>query len=381
MEDPTTFSLSHPDMRSPSLPVNPPYGQSLSGVPTNFSSNGESPAYYRHVPKSVDYGQPCGLDTSIPSQSMNATASIDSAVPFGMSSVPSESSLPPTGMPFQHSMPTNGYVPRPISMQSIHGQENLLGSPMQGIQGTTNAMHPTAYSTQKRTAEGSTGPFGYEVAEGFSKRPRLNVSIHAMQMDSPSAQTSPRTIQPNMRTAMTPIDSAGDQSAFRAATPISRSNSMVMTGQQSTPMTMYSAQMQDPSFMHQHSFRTPSVASIPSRSDLQRPGEFSTSHQDVPLAATPFDRKLSSTASSAGFPPSAHPYSIKAMPEGFSPFHPLRQPLTTAVLQQGHVNDGRFTLVVKQQPERARLCSFKEENDTSMFRRKLIMAVRLTLYS
>lgn len=250
-------------------------------------------------------------------------------------------------------------------MQSVLSQENMIASPMQGVQGTAY-MFSTMFPSQKRAADGAIGVFGDETAQGVSKRPRLNVSIHSMQTDSQSAQTSPHTLQGDMNPTMTPLESTGINPAFQAAVPISRSNSMAIPGHQTAPMDIYSPHMQDSSFSQQHPFRTPSVISMNPGYDLQRHGSFSASNQNMPFTVTPYDHQVSSMTSSVGFPPSVNPYGVKGAPEGFSPFHPLHQPLPTPMVQHGHLNDGRFTLVVKQQPERARLCSFKEENDTSM---------------
>lgn len=365
MEEPTGFSFPHPNLTSPTLSTSTTYGQPLtSSLSGNFSSNDGAPGYYRHVAKPFDYGQSYGLDVAIPKQSMTATSIAEHSMPFEISSVPGQPPPQSTGMPYPSPMQMNPFAARPTSMQSVHSQENMLGSPMQGLQGTTNATFPTFFSSQKRAADGPMGVLGEEGAEVFNKRPRLNVAIHAMQMDTSSAQTSPFTLHSNTNSTMAPIDSAPNP-VFSAAMPISRSNSMVMPGQQSTTMALYSPQMQGASFAQHHPFRAPSVVSIPSSLDYHRQGALPTSNQNMPLATTPLDRKLSSTASSAGFLPSVVSHNAKAALEGFSPFHPARQPLTNAVIHHGHVNDGRFTLVVKQQPERARLCSFKEENDTS----------------
>jgi hypothetical protein len=296
-------------------------------------------------------------------QSGTAGRLVDYTLPFEMSSISGHFPPQPTGMAHESPIPMRGMT-RPTSMQSVLSQESMLASPMQGVQGPAT-MFPVVFPSHKRAADGPIGMFGTDADQESPKRPRLNVSIHAMQRNSPNVHTSPHTLPAHMNAMMTPLESAGINLTFPATVPISRTNSMVIPGHQSTPMTIFFPQMQEPPFAQHHSLREPSNNKLRSY-DLQRNNSSSASNQKLPFMGTPYDRKISSTASSVGFPPSANPYVAKTLQEGFSPFHPLRQPLATSLIQHGHINDGRFMLVVKQQPERARLCSFKEENDTSM---------------
>lgn len=364
MEDPSTFLQSQQNLSSPSLLTNTRYGQPLVNLSTNYSSNDTTPAYYRHVHKPISQASSYGLDIAMPMQSSTAAGLVDYTLPFEMSSVSGQFPPQPTGMAHQSPIQMNGFMTRPTSMQSVLSQENMLASPMQGVQGPAT-MFPAEFPSHKRAADGPIGMFATGAVQEFHKRPRLNVSIHAMQRNSPSLQTTPYTVPAGINTTMAPLESAGINPTSQASVPVSGTNPIAIPAHQSTPKNIYSPQMQEAPFALYHPSRAPSN-NIPPSYDLQRHGSFSTSNQNMPLIGMPYDRKISSTASSVGFPPSVNSYSVKAVPEGFSPFHPLRQSSATPLIQHGHVNDGRFMLVVKQQPERARLCSFKEENDTSM---------------
>lgn len=395
METPASFSQTQAILPPPPLSTHSSYEQPLTKSSGSFLFENPSPAYYWHVPKLAAYGSEYGSGTGKSVQSTTPCAPGDGMLPFDMSAVSNNPSVQIAGLSEQRPISMNGLMARPSSMQSVLSQDNMHASLLQGSQAFSSTMFSTVLPSPKRAADGSVGMYANESLQRSSKRPRLNMSIHSTQVDPSGSLTSQHVRQSNEVGAMSPQDSTALNSAVQDTTPMSSdggalgvstsanalpstiSVSTSLSGHPSLSMHGCSPQAQNPSIAQHHPFRTPSAITTPSSYDSYRHGSVSLNHLNMAYMATAQDRRLSSTTSSTAIPSPIDSYHTNAAPEGYNSLYSMRQLLDSSMMKPRHMNDGRFTLVVKQQPERARLCSFKEENDTSEHQEALLKVTLL----
>jgi hypothetical protein len=350
MDQSTSFSQSRA-----ALPPPPPLAQtdvigSMGDFSASYAPGSNATAFSGYLPEAIHYGTGFGLNAAIPEEYKLAINARDGeAMAFNLSGINGHVSQQSVGFSQPFSFAANGY--------HAVSQEPMQTSPIAVSQTSAGLISP------KRVAESLNGIYGHQ-RQGSSKRQRLDLAINTELSTSRSSQYSQ---QPNQFQAATSQRSSamnsvdyGSGDGPMSANPVdrSRSNSHAVSGNLPPVQTPWTTQLHTQTFAHGQGYGGPSsVSNMPPGYDSQRPGAFTMPPQNTHSATARYDHRL---ASSLGINVLTH-----GAGEHMTAFHPNRQPLDLTMATPKQSSDGRFLLVMKQQPERARLCSFKEENDTS----------------
>lgn len=341
----------------------------MAGPPDDSSSNSafapRHPAgnFSGYLPEALNYGTGYGLDAAIPQEykmASNHTGQRD-AMSFNFPTANGHLSQDPAGVPQQ-------YPPVASSHHTV-GQESMQVSPVAISQTPITTRPATALVSPKRGGDPVNGMFE-DQRRGSSKRQRLDLTIETA---TPASWTNQYSQQPNHFRAATPQRSSAVNSVDYGSTGVplsagsldrSRSNSNAIPGYLSRSQAPWTALSQEPNYSQARGYdEAPTNSNVaPSHDgsyDSHRPSSFSLASQHMPSASLGYDSRFSSLSGVAGLPYGAA--------ERMNPYYPVRQPFDVTTAKPKQSSDGRFSLIVKQQPERARLCSFKEENDTSEY--------------
>lgn len=318
------------------------------------------PTYYRHHPNHA-FMQGPGHNPLLGVSRRNETASSNGeAVPFGLGSGS-----------YQPEQYTSGFT-----------EQTTFTSPQ-----TTFAF---AISSPKREADVHSGQFAKHNRSGSFKRQRVDLSIST---DLPYTQTHnqqpPTTMgqqqhqyghlsQPGSAVfphamSMNPPSSANSQSQADMSMSddnvnSSRVNSLASAGNQ--PLlgnTSHLTQAFQNAQLHQFSPGSVGNGDTQPVQPSFRHNSFPQMQPQSPMQISSYTPVMSSLTSSMPVNGSSLGQSV------FNPAYSMTQPISAPSMSNGpdirkssdpNIN-ARFTLVMRQQPERARLCSFKEENDTS----------------
>lgn len=267
----------------------------------------------------------------------------------------------------QHSAGVPQQFPPVVSGHHAVGQESMQVSPI-AISQTPNSTRPaTGLISPKRGGDSVNGMFANQ-RRGSSKRQRLDLTIETA---TPADWSTQYSQQPNHFRAVTPQRSSAMNSVDYGSTGIplsagsldrSRSNSNAIPGYLPRSQAPWTALPQEQNYSQARGcHETASQQNVAPNYDTRRPSSFSVASQHMPSASSGYDSRFSSLSGVAGLP--------YGTAERMNPYYPIRQPFEATTAKPKQSSDGRFSLVVQQQPERARLCSFKEENDTSEYAR------------
>lgn len=277
------------------------------------------------------------------------------AMAFNFPAVSNHVSRHSVGISQPFSSATNGY-------HATH-QEPMQTSPIPVSQVPTSMGSPAGLISPKRVADSVNGMYGNQ-RRGSSKRQRLDLTIKTELSNSGASQYSH---QPSHFRAATPQGSSAMRSIDRGSIDVpmsassldrSRSSSTAVPGYMPMMQAPWMSQPQSSNYAHNQGYGGPSsVFNIPAGYDSQRSGAFPIPTQSMPSASMRYESRFPSASGMNGL--------VYGAGERMNSCYPIRQTLDSTLVKPKQTSDGRFVLVVKQQPERARLCSFKEENDTS----------------
>ncbi|GHJ86791.1 hypothetical protein NliqN6_3193 [Naganishia liquefaciens] len=350
-------SFAHSSVVLPPPPP-PPLTHATIVGPTDEPSNNTAFAnsYYAndipaYVPGMANHGTGYGLNAAIPQDHRMAPMQTRQ----GESTV---FSFPTANGP----LPQNpADVTRPFTSVS-NRQEPSQVSPITVSQTPIMTRPATGLISPKRGGDRVNALFNNK-RRGFSKRQRLDLTIETA---TPTKWADQYSQQPNYYRAASPRQSSVINSMDYGSTGIplsassldrSRSNSNAIPGLMPRLQAPWTALPQEPNYSHAR-FHDESTQHFhaPPFFESQRHSTFSNSSQNLPTSSSGYDSRFSSLSNVAGLSYGAA--------QRMNPYDQTRQSFDVTAAKPKQLSDGRFSLIVQQQPERARLCSFKEENDT-----------------